>query len=134
MGGTNPYVDALAVSGNSLYVGGNFTTAGSTVSPFIVGAELTTVTVTLPTVTASTANLAANATSIVINGTGFDTQIGNNTVVFNDGAVGTVTAATSTSLTVTFITKPASAGSLTAVVTTDGYTSGSPVQVATAKK
>ena len=84
--------------------------------------------------TASTANLAIKAAKIVINGTGFDTQIENDTVAFNDGAVGTVTKATSTSLTVTFTTNPAAAGSLTAVVATDGYTSGSAVQVATVTK
>ncbi len=52
-------------------------------------------------------------------------------MVFNDGAIGTVTAATATSLTVTFATKPTSAGSLTAIVTTDGLSSGTAVQVAT---
>src|SRR6185436_11065567 len=66
-----------------------------------------------------------------IAGFGFSTTAGNNTVVFNDGAVGTVTAATATSLTVTFSTKPTSAGSLTAVVTTSSVSSGSAVQVAT---
>ncbi len=51
-------------------------------------------------------HLAANATTITINGFGFDPTAGNNTVTFNDGAVGTVTTATATSLTVTFSTKP----------------------------
>ena len=50
--------------------------------------------------------LAANASTIVINGNGFDTTAGNNTVVFNNGAVGTVNTATATSLTVSFSTKP----------------------------
>src|SRR5205807_6046249 len=54
----------------------------------------------------------------------------NNTVVFNDGAVGTVTAATATALTVSFSTKPTTAGSLTAVVTSNSVSSGSAVQVA----
>ena len=85
-----------------------------------------------PTVTASTANLAANATTITIAGTGFDAVTpGNNTVTFNDGATGTVTAATATSLTVSFAAKPAQAGSLTAVVTNTAGNSGAPVQVAT---
>ena len=47
-----------------------------------------------PVVTESTADLAANATMLTIDGFGFDATAGNNTVVFNDGAVGTVTAAT----------------------------------------
>ena len=81
--------------------------------------------------TASTADLAANATTLTINGTGFSTTAANNTVVFNDGAVGTVTNATATSLTVSISTMPTAVGSLTAVVTTNGVSSGSAVQVAT---
>jgi hypothetical protein len=84
-----------------------------------------------PVVTLSTASLAANATTITINGVGFDTTAAHNTVVFNDGAVGTVTAATATSLTVAFSTKPTTAGNLTAVVTTNSVSSGTAVQVAT---
>ncbi len=84
-----------------------------------------------PTVTLNTANLAANSTTIVINGTNFDATAANDSVAFNDGAVGTVTLASTTSLTVTFSTKPLSAGSLTAVVTTNGIGSGAAVQVAT---
>ena len=72
----------------------------------------------------SVANLAANATTVTITGLAFDPIAANNTVVFNDGAAGTVTVATSTSLIVTFSTKPTTAGSLTAVVTTDGVSSG----------
>ncbi|MFO1065428.1 MAG: IPT/TIG domain-containing protein [Pirellulales bacterium] len=87
----------------------------------------------LPTVTSSNANLDANAATITINGTGFSTTAGNNTVVFNNGAVGTVTSATSTALTVTFSTKPTSAGSLTAIVTTNSVASAAAVQVATVK-
>ena len=85
-----------------------------------------------PVVVSNTAyRLAANATTVTINGFGFDTTAGNNTVVFNDGAVGTVTAATATSLTVTFDTAPAAAGNLTAVVTTNSVDSGAAVQIAT---
>ena len=73
-----------------------------------------------PAVTASTAALAANAATMTINGSGFSTTPGNNTVVFNSGAVGTVTASTATSLTVSFSTKP-TAGNLTAVVTSNGH-------------
>jgi hypothetical protein len=83
-----------------------------------------------PVVATSSVNLAATATTLTISGTAFDPIAANNTVVFNDGAVGTVTAATSTSLTVTLSTPPTSAGSLTAVVTTDSVSSGAAIQVA----
>jgi len=85
----------------------------------------------IPVVTKNTTYLGSNATTITINGFGFDPSAGNNTVTFNDNAVGTVTTASATSLTVTFSTEPASLGSLTAVVTTDSLSSGAPVQVAT---
>ncbi len=83
-----------------------------------------------PLITTSAATLLATASSVTITGNGFDGTPGNNTVTFNDGAVGTVTGASSTSLTVTLSTGPASAGSLTAKVTTNGQSS-STVQVAT---
>ena len=124
--GTDGGVYALAALGTNLYLGGDFAQVGtSTVSPYIVQAALAP-----PVVTANTADLAAGASSIVITGTGFDPQAANNSVVFNDGASGTVMTATPTSLTVTFSTHPSGAGALTAVVATDGYTSGSAVQVA----
>ncbi len=53
--------------------------------------------------------------------------------MFNNSAVGTVTAATATSLTVTFTTAPSAVGNLTAVVTSNSISSGSAVQVATVK-
>ena len=84
-----------------------------------------------PTVDVRTANLANNATSIVITGTGFDTTAANNTVVFNNGAVGTVASATATQLNVNLTTPPTNTGSLTVVVTTSSISNGSPVQVAT---
>ncbi len=84
-----------------------------------------------PMVTSNSTNLAANAPSITITGFGFDPTAANNTVVFNDGAVGSVTTASSTSLFITFSAEPASVGSLTAVVTTDGVSSGAATQVAT---
>ncbi len=83
-----------------------------------------------PVVTSSAANLPADAPQITITGLDFDPTAANNTVEFNLGAVGTVTAATATSLTVTFSTKP-TFGSLTAVVTTDNQSSTNAVQVAT---
>ena len=80
--------------------------------------------------TSSTAALPINAASIVINGYRVRSQaLANNTVVFSDGAVGTVTAATGTTLTVTLGTKPTAAGAITATVTTDSQSSGA-VQVA----
>ncbi len=94
------------------------------------GAPVQVATVT-PVVTQSTANLTANAISITINGFGFDPNMVNDTVTFNDGAIGSVTTASATSLTVTFSTSPVTAGNLTAVVTTDGVPNGTPVQVAT---
>ena len=77
--------------------------------------------------------LAANTNTVTIQGSGFDTTPGNNLVTFNSasGAAGVVTGATATSLTVTFTAVP-TAGSLTAIVTTDGVASGTTgVQVAT---
>ena len=88
--------------------------------------------VAAPTVTSSASNLALNAATLIIAGSGFDTIAANNTVTLNNGATGTVTAATSTQLTVTFTSPPTSTGSLTAVVASFGGISGSPVQVATA--
>jgi hypothetical protein len=55
---------------------------------------------------------------------------GNNTVAFNNGATGIVTAATATTLTVTSVAG-LTGGLLTAVVTTNGVGSGAAVQVAT---
>jgi sugar lactone lactonase YvrE len=85
----------------------------------------------LPTVDLSTANLSITGATLTIAGTGFNPTDASNTVAFNLGAVGTVTAATATQLTVTLTTAPTSAGSLTAVVTSYGGSSGSAVQVAT---
>jgi hypothetical protein len=81
-------------------------------------------------VTASTANLAITATTMTITGFGFSTVAANNRVVFNNGAVGTVTAATATTLTITFTTRPTRIGALTAILTTNLLTSGLAVQVA----
>ena len=81
-----------------------------------------------PVVNVNTAGLAANASSLTISGAGFGPP-GNTTVTLSSGA-GTVTSATSTSITVAFTAAPAP-GALTVSVTTDGVSSGSPVQVAT---
>lgn len=97
----------------------------------VVGTANVPVATVSPVVTPRTTDLLATANTIVINGFGFDSTPGNNTVTFNNGAVGAVTSATTTSLTVTFTTKP-EAGDLTASVTVGGV-SNAPVQVATVK-
>lgn len=85
----------------------------------------------IPVVTKSTQSILASAATITIDGLGFDaTTPGNNVVSFNNGASGTVTGATATTLTVTGITGLV-AGALTAQVTVDGGTPNSPpVEVA----
>lgn len=85
------------------------------------------------TVTMNSDNRAITAPTLVIAGTGFSATANENTVVFNHGAIGTVTSATTTELTITFSTQPTSTGSLTAVVavSSSNGNSGSPVQVAT---
>ena len=96
-----------------------------------VSSSSTQVATLTPVVTSSSATVALNATSVVINGYGFDPAKANDSVQFNGVAAGTVTAATANSLTVTFGTKPAATGSLTAIVTTGTQNSGSAVPVAT---
>ncbi|GEP45366.1 beta strand repeat-containing protein [Brevifollis gellanilyticus] len=124
--GTNSRVHALALSGSMLYAGGGFGFVGAnTFAPYLAALDLAP-----PTVTASTANLAVTATSMVIHGTGFDWQGSHNTVAFTPSGSGVVTLATSTSLTVTGLTG-LTVGPLNAVVSTDGWTSGVAVQVAT---
>ena len=88
-------------------------------------------TVTAPSITTNTSSLAHNASTITIAGSGFSTTTSNDTVIFNDGAVGSVTAATATSLTVAFSTEPTALGSLTAVVTVTGVGVSNSTQVAT---
>ncbi len=83
----------------------------------------------VPAVTPGSSNLSDTASQVTINGFGFDPTAAKNTVTFTGlGAVGSVTAATTTSLTVTFSTRP-TPGNLTAIVTTDGVASAA-VQVA----
>jgi subtilisin-like proprotein convertase family protein len=85
-----------------------------------------------PTVTASTTpRLFTSSSTLLITGTNFiATPASSNTVTFNNGAVGTVTSASGLGLIVTISTPPATAGALTAVVTTPNGNSGAPVQVA----
>ena len=92
---------------------------------------------TSPTVTTNTANLLINtATTLTIAGTNFSTTAANDTVAFSGpgsaSIAGSVTAATTTSLTYTITTDPSSLGELDAVVTVSGVgSSSSPIQVAT---
>ena len=82
-------------------------------------------------VSVSTANVADSSTTLTINGSGFSTTAANNTITFNLGVVGTVTSATTSQLIVGLTSPPTALGSLTAVVTLNGVTSGSAVQVGT---
>ena len=104
-------------------------TASVTVSGFSSGNPVQVATV-IPVVTPSAVNLPANATTFSISGFGFSNTAANDTVTFSGGATGTVTAATATQLTVTRLTGLV-AGPLSASVTVNGVSSGSPVQVAT---
>ena len=88
-----------------------------------------------PTVTVSEATLSQDASRITIRGTGFVAGVPSaNTVTFDNGAVGSVTAATATSLTVSIDAPPSKTGPLKATVTTNiGGSSGRPKQVATCR-
>jgi hypothetical protein len=110
-------------------VAGSLTAVVNAFGGPLSGSPVQVATVT-PVVTPNSADLAPNAPQITINGFGFDSNPASNTVTFNDGAVGNVTTATNTSLTVQFSTLP-TPGILTAIVTTDGLSSGAPVQVGT---
>jgi hypothetical protein len=103
--------------------------ASVTVNSVSSGAPVQVATV-VPVVTASTAVQLKTQATMTINGFGFSNTPANNSVAFNLGAVGTVTAASATQLTITFTTQP-TIGHLTAVVTTNGVSSGAAVQVAT---
>ena len=94
------------------------------------GAAVTVATVVAaPVVTPSTASIARSAATLTIMGSGFDPTAAGNTVVLTLGAIGTVTSARTTSLTVTFSTKPMTTGLLSASVTSFGGSSGGAVSV-----
>ncbi len=103
------------------------TPAGSSGAP----RQIATVISCVPTVTYNDTDLCQDATTVAITGTYFSTTPSNNTVTLNLGASGTVTAATSTTLTVTFSVNPTSLGALTAIVATPTGTSTPAVQIAT---
>ncbi len=83
-----------------------------------------------PVVSLGTAVLPVNGTSLIIKGFGFSTSPDNNVVSFSGGVTGTVTEATPTELTVSDVSG-AVVGKLTASVSTNGFGSGTAVQVAT---
>jgi hypothetical protein len=88
--------------------------------------------VAAPTVTPSYAALGQNAATMTITGTGFVAgKPSAHQVTFQNGVVGTVTAATASRLTVTFLTPPTWTGPLEAIVMSVGGTSGFWKQVAT---
>ena len=111
-------------------------TAGSltatVTSNTVSGASAVSVATVIPVVTPSTASLAANATSLIINGFGFDPIAANDVVSLGGGVTGTVSTATANQLTVTSLVG-LKFGSLTASVAVDGQDSGTAVQVATVK-
>lgn len=84
-----------------------------------------------PAVTTNSRNRGLTAPTLVISGSDFGVPASDNAVVFNLGAVGTVTSGTANELTVTFSTLPSSLGNLTAIVSAYGGSSGVPVKVAT---
>ncbi len=110
----------------------NFIGSGLTASLTYVGGDGNDVVINLstPTVSSSTGNVPADSTMMLIAGTGFSTVPGNNVVAFSNGVTGTVTAATTTQLTVGSLSGLV-AGALNASVTVNGVSSGAPVQVAT---
>ena len=78
-----------------------------------------------PVLTPSSANVPVTATSLTLNGFGFDPASGNDSVSFSNGVTGTVTGATSTSLTVsvTGLSNVPTGTALDAIVTVDGTSS-----------
>jgi hypothetical protein len=95
--------------------------------------DLTLTVVSLLSVTPSRADLAADAASLTISGTGFDPDPANDSVTFENDVTGTVTSATTTSLTVSLsgLDNLTGGTALHASVTVNGVISGDPVQVAT---
>ncbi len=84
----------------------------------------------VPTINVATAAIPLTATSLVLTGTNFSPIPGNNSIVFSPSGTGTITSASANSLIITGLSG-VSLGALTAVVTSNGFSSGAPVQVAT---
>jgi sugar lactone lactonase YvrE len=127
-------------SGNVTSLTVNLTTPPNQVGPLIatvsaggVSSAPVQVATVVPVITSTTTDLGLNATTLTINGFGFDPIAANNTITLNNGATGTVTAATATQLTIALTTSPTQSGALTATVTTDGNTSTANVPIGTAE-
>jgi hypothetical protein len=100
-------------------------TSPATFTPAVTGSAATDLPVATDVqITPSTASLAADATTLTINGSGFDPNAANDTVTFSGGATGTVSSvnAAGTQLTVGNLTG-LTAGALLAAVTADGVPS-----------
>jgi hypothetical protein len=115
----------------SYSVAANYTRANRTAHIALLGQQISVSQSGAPALVVTAATLPAGSITMSISGAGFDPVAANNSVSFNGGVVGTVTAATANSLTISFTNSPANLGALSAVVTTDGVSSGAPVQVAT---
>ena len=85
-----------------------------------------------PVVTPSSASLDTASPTLVISGANFDPTATGNVVTLSSGALGSISAASSTSLTIIFSTPP-SLGPLSASVTSFGLSSGTAVVVATVR-
>ena len=85
--------------------------------------------IALPTLNPSSSNLLGSTTTFTITGSDFSPTPGDNRIVFTPTGIGTVTSATSTSLTVSALSG-LTLGALSAVVTTKGLSSGDAVKVA----
>jgi subtilisin-like proprotein convertase family protein len=82
-----------------------------------------------PSVSPSSATLSSISATLVISGANFDPTAAGNVVTLSNGTVGSISSASTTSLTVVFGTLPSS-GPLSASVTSFGLSSGAAVQVA----
>lgn len=135
--GATGYVTAATATKLTVQLTTNPTATGSLTAvvetPLSSGSPVQVAIVALNVVgTVNDANRSIVSTNtLTIDGTGFDTTAANNTVTFNLNAVGTVTSATTTQLTITFSTFPTSYGNLNAVVTVEDYLPSLEFQVAT---
>jgi hypothetical protein len=135
--GATGYVTAATATKLTVQLTTNPTATGSLTAvvetPLSSGSPVQVAIVALNVVgTVNAANRSIVSTNtLTIDGTGFDTTAANNTVTFNLNAVGTVTSATTTQLTITFSTFPTSYGNLNAVVTVEDYLPSLEFQVAT---
>ena len=85
-----------------------------------------------PGITPNSTTIPATSSTLTINGFGFDSNTANDSVSFNNGVTGTVTAATSTSLIVSLagLSYLPNNAALIATATVDSASTGSPVEVA----